>query len=197
MDQSYAARRRRKLLKYARKDYKNKYKKIIERINEEEEIWYYIPRKIKIGEIFCYPKNIECSSKGRIRNSHTHGIILPTAVWGGSSNFYRFTISLSKLGAVGHQKTQMLVSRLLALTVDIKKGFNNPSELYDEVHHLNGNCNDDHPENLAWVSHEENLWVERCTYRRVRVWRCDGEIVDSESDDNESDDNESDDSESE
>ena len=74
-----------------------------------------VPRKIKIGENFYYPKNIECSSKGRIRNSNTHGIILPTPAQS-SSNFYRFFISVSKLGVVGGGQTRMLVSRLLAMT---------------------------------------------------------------------------------
>ena len=152
---------------------------VSDRGGEEDEVeWYPCPSEVEIGGAMYPIKDIEISTEGQIRHSITEGLILGRPRMGRYGMNYRYLISLARLGTMKTDK-HMYVSRLIAMTVPIKKEFDYGSETYDEdihkeVHHLNGIGHDDHPQNLAWVSGEENKWISGYLTYQDNRWRCDG-----------------------
>ena len=159
---------------------------VSDRGGEEDDVeWYSCPSKVEIGGEMYPIKDIECSTEGKIRHRITEGEILPTPMMTRKTGMtYRYVIKLSRLGTIEKNSTckRISVSRLLALTVPIKEEFDDDSETYDEdihdqVHHLNGLSHDNHPQNLAWVSGEENKWISGYLTYQDNRWRCDGKNV--------------------
>ena len=147
--------------------------------------WYSCPPEVEVGGEMHPIKDIECSTEGKMRHRITEGEILGLPrIAHKSGMVYRYVIALNRLGTIekNHHNHIMSVSRLIAMTVPIKKEFDDDSELYDadihdQVHHLNGLAHDNHPQNLAWVSREENKWIHSYLTYKELCWRCDGTNV--------------------
>ena len=145
--------------------------------------WYSCPPEVEVGGEMHPIKDIECSTEGKMRHRITKGEILGVPNMSNSTGMsYRYRISLARLGTMKRGPKYMQVSRLIAMTVPIKNEFDDDSELYDadihdQVHHLNGLAHDNHPQNLAWVSREENKWIHSYLTYKELCWRCDGTNV--------------------
>lgn len=88
-----------------------------------------------------YPK-YEVSTEGRVRNAETHRIYMQ---WLGKDGYLRMELWLD-----GKRKG-MLVHRMVALCY-----IDNPLKL-PEVNHKNKIKTDNRPENLEWVTRQENM----------------------------------------